>query len=128
MTLNPRLTLASYGKAYGVTILASAMALLLTTGCSTKNYVRSQTGPLIQQTNELDSKAAQDHNNITDTDQRAQAGIARADAAASTADQHAQAAGSLPIRRSRRRRMRPIAWTHSRAWWPTWTTTRSSRT
>jgi outer membrane protein OmpA-like peptidoglycan-associated protein len=93
MTLNPRLTLASYGKAYGVTILASAMALLLTTGCSTKNYVRSQTGPLIQQTNELDSKAAQDHNNITDTDQRAQAGIARADAAASTADQHAQAAG-----------------------------------
>jgi outer membrane protein OmpA-like peptidoglycan-associated protein len=69
------------------------MALLLTTGCSTKNYVRSQTGPLIQQTNELDSKTAQDHRDITDTDQRAQAGIANAQSAASTADQHAQAAG-----------------------------------
>jgi outer membrane protein OmpA-like peptidoglycan-associated protein len=74
-------------------VLASALALILTTGCSTKNYVRSQTGPLIQQTNELDSKTAQGHRDITDTDQRAQAGIAKADVAASTADQHAQAAG-----------------------------------
>jgi OOP family OmpA-OmpF porin len=32
-------------------------------------------GPLIQQTNELDAKTAQDHRDITDTDQRAQAGI-----------------------------------------------------
>lgn len=74
-------------------VFASALALLLTTGCSTKNYVRSQTGPLIQQTNELDSKTAQDHCDITDTDQRAQAGIANAQSAASVADQHAQAAG-----------------------------------
>ena len=74
-------------------VLASALALILTTGCSTKNYVRSQTGPLIQQTNELDSKTAQGHRDITDTDRRAQAGIANADVAASTADQHAQAAG-----------------------------------
>ena len=76
-------------------VLASALALILTTGCSTKNYVRSQTGPLIQQTNELDSKTAQGHRDITDTDQRAQAGIAKADVAASTADQHAQAAPAL---------------------------------
>jgi outer membrane protein OmpA-like peptidoglycan-associated protein len=55
--------------------------------------VRSQTTPLIQQTNELDAKTAQDHRNITDTDQRAQAGIAGAQAAAGTADQHAMAAG-----------------------------------
>ena len=74
-------------------VLASALALILTTGCSTKNYVRSQTGPLIQQTNELDSKTAQGHRDITDTDRRAQAGIANADVADSTADQHAQAAG-----------------------------------
>jgi len=74
-------------------VLASAFALVLTTGCSTKNYVRSQTGPLIQQTNDLDAKTAQDHRTITDTDQRAQAGIANAQTAAAAADQHAQSAG-----------------------------------
>jgi len=74
------------------TFALTGLALCLT-GCSTKNYVRSQTTPLIQQTNELDSKTAQDHRNILDTDQRAQAGIAKADAAAGTADQHALAAG-----------------------------------
>ncbi len=73
--------------------LAAAMTLGLTTGCSTKNYVKSQTGPLIQQTNELDAKTSQDHRTITDTDQRAQAGIAQAKEAAGTADQHAMAAG-----------------------------------
>lgn len=80
-------------RAYVAAVIASALALALTTGCSTKNYVRSQTGPLIQQTNELDSKTAQDHRDIGDTDQRAQAGIAQAQSAASTADEHAQAAG-----------------------------------
>jgi OmpA-OmpF porin, OOP family len=74
-------------------IAASAIALALTTGCSTKNYVRSQTGPLIQQTNDLDAKTASDHRAITDTDQRAQQGIAGAQSAAATADQHALAAG-----------------------------------
>ncbi len=92
-----RLSLASTknfsSKAFGSAILASAIAITLTTGCSTKNYVRSQTGPLIQQTNDLDAKTAQDHRNIQDTDQRAQAGIAKANEAAGAADQHAMAAG-----------------------------------
>src|ERR1700732_4421758 len=35
---------------------AGAFALLLASGCSTKNYVKSQTGPLIQHTNELDDQ------------------------------------------------------------------------
>jgi OOP family OmpA-OmpF porin len=74
-------------------IAAGAVALALTTGCSTKNYVRSQTGPLIQQTNDLDAKTAGDHRAITDTDQRAQQGIAGVQAAAATADQHARSAG-----------------------------------
>ena len=82
----------SANRAYMAAIVAGALALLLTTGCSTKNYVKSQTGPLIQQTNDLDAKTAQDHRNITDTDQRAQAGIAQAQTAASAADQHAQVA------------------------------------
>jgi outer membrane protein OmpA-like peptidoglycan-associated protein len=83
----------SADRAYIAAVVASVLALLLTTGCSTKNYVRSQTQPLIQQTNELDSKTAQNHRDIQDTDQRAQAGISKANDAASTADQHAQAAG-----------------------------------
>lgn len=73
--------------------LASAFVIVFTVGCSTKNYVRSQTTPLIQQTNELDSKTAADHRYIVDTDERAKAGIANAQSAANTADQHALAAG-----------------------------------
>jgi OmpA-OmpF porin, OOP family len=73
--------------------VASALVLGLTVGCSSKNYVRSQTAPLIQQTNDLDAKTAADHRNILDTDERAQKGIAGAQSAADTADQHALAAG-----------------------------------
>ncbi len=82
------------GKALGVIAVVGAIALaLLTSGCSTKNYVRSQTAPLIDQTNQLDAKTAQDHRDITDTDARAQAGIGRAQSAADAANQHALAAG-----------------------------------
>src|SRR6202048_616926 len=73
--------------------LASAFVIVFTVGCSTKNYVRSQTAPIIQQTNDLDTKTAADHRNIQDTDERAQSGIAGAKSAAATADQHAVAAG-----------------------------------
>src|SRR3984893_18794559 len=73
--------------------LASAFVLVFTVGCSSKNYVRSQTAPIIQQTNELDTKTAADHRTIVDTDERAQRGINGAMTAANTADQHAQAAG-----------------------------------
>ncbi len=76
-----------------VTAGAAAVILLLSTGCSTKNYVRSQAAPLVQNTNELDARTSADHRNITDTDQRAQAGIASAQSAADAADQHAMTAG-----------------------------------
>ena len=74
-------------------VIASALAIACTTGCSTKNYERSQTTPLVQQTNDLDSKTAADHRSIVDTDERAQSGITTAQNAANTADQHALAAG-----------------------------------
>src|ERR1700722_10191441 len=73
--------------------LASAFVIAFTVGCSTKNYVRSQTTPIINQTNDLDTKTAADHRNIVDTDERAKTGIAGAQSAANTADQHALAAG-----------------------------------
>lgn len=65
-----------------------------TTGCSTKNYVRSQTAPLVSNVNELDEKTAADHNAIVSTDERATAGIAGAQGKADAANQHALAAGS----------------------------------
>ena len=73
--------------------VASTAALLAGAGCSSKNYVRSQTAPIVQQTNDLDARTAADHRQITDTDERAQKGISGAQAAADTADQHAQTAG-----------------------------------
>jgi OOP family OmpA-OmpF porin len=74
-------------------IIASAFVITFTVGCSTKNYVRSQTTPIIQQTNDLDTKTAADHRDIVNTDERAKSGIATAQSAADTADQHAVAAG-----------------------------------
>jgi outer membrane protein OmpA-like peptidoglycan-associated protein len=71
----------------------SGFALLLFTGCASKGYVRSQTSPLITQTNDLDSKTASDHRTIVDTDERAQKGIAGAQSAADIAGNHADAAG-----------------------------------
>ncbi|MBV8116138.1 MAG: OmpA family protein [Silvibacterium sp.] len=68
------------------------LPLLLVTGCSTKNYVRSQTTPIIQQTNELDDETRANNRNIHDVDQRAQAGIQQAQTSANNANQQAQSA------------------------------------
>lgn len=80
-------------KTQAATLLVMAAGLTVTTGCSSKKYVRSQVAPVVQQTNDLDAKTAQDHRSIVDTDERAQRGISGAMGAANTADQHAQAAG-----------------------------------
>ena len=67
-----------------------AVPLLLVTGCTTKNYVRSQTTPIIQQTNELDDETRANNRAIHDVDQRAQAGIQQAQSSANNANQQAQ--------------------------------------
>jgi len=71
-----------------------AAALVATIGCSSKNYVRQQTTPLINKTNELDDLTAKNSREIKDVDQRAQAGIQAVQARASEVDQKALAAGS----------------------------------
>jgi OmpA-OmpF porin, OOP family len=73
-------------------ILAALTAASI--GCSTKNYVRQQTTPLINKTNELDDLTAKNTRDIKDVDQRAQAGIQAAQASADKANQDALAAGS----------------------------------
>jgi len=79
-------------KAVFAASAVGAISLLLATGCTTKNYVRSQTEPIIQQTNELDDATAKNNRDIHDVDQRAQAGIQQAQTAANTANQQAQTA------------------------------------
>src|SRR5271157_4293576 len=73
--------------------LMLAVALAGTIGCSSKNYVRQQTTPLINKTNELDDLTAKNSKDIKDVDQRAQAGIQAVQAKASEVDQKALAAG-----------------------------------
>lgn len=70
-----------------------AFAVAASIGCTTKNYVRQQTTPLINKTNELDDMTAQNTKAIKDVDQRAQAGIQTAQNNANQADQKALAAG-----------------------------------
>ena len=73
-----------------VVLLATSMAA--TVGCSSKNYVRQETTPLINKTNELDDLTAKNTNAIKDVDARAQAGIQEVTAKAAQVDQKAQAA------------------------------------
>jgi outer membrane protein OmpA-like peptidoglycan-associated protein len=63
-----------------------------TVGCASKNYVRQETTPLINKTNELDDLTAKNTNAIKDVDARAQAGIQEVTAKAAAVDQKAQAA------------------------------------
>jgi outer membrane protein OmpA-like peptidoglycan-associated protein len=71
-----------------------AAAMLASIGCTSKNYVRQQTTPLINKTNELDDLTAKNSKDIKDVDQRAQAGILAVQAQAAAVDQKALAAGS----------------------------------
>jgi OOP family OmpA-OmpF porin len=74
--------------------LVLAATLAASVGCTTKTYVRQQTTPLINKTNELDDLNAKNSKDIKDVDQRAQAGIQAVQAKAAEVDQKALAAGS----------------------------------
>src|ERR1700739_915598 len=76
---------------YAVSALG-VLPLLLVTGCTTKNYVRSQTDPIIQHTNEIEDAHARNNRNIHDVDARATSGIQQAQNSANNANQQAQTA------------------------------------
>lgn len=82
MTRNP-------GAAVIAVSALAAFSLVLTTGCTTKNYARSQTQPVVQQTNELDQATGGDSRNIKDTDQRLQSSIQQTQNNANQAHQNA---------------------------------------
>jgi len=74
-------------------VIALAVSMAASVGCASKNYVKQQTTPLINKTNELDDMTAQNTKAIKDVDARAQSGIQQVNTAAAAADQKAQAAG-----------------------------------
>jgi OOP family OmpA-OmpF porin len=73
---------------------AGILALLLSSGCSSKKYVRSQTAPLIQKTNELDDQTATNNRNLKNLDEKTTAGINQAQSSAEAAQQNAQQAST----------------------------------
>jgi outer membrane protein OmpA-like peptidoglycan-associated protein len=74
----------------GFGLCVAALALASMTGCTTKNYVKKQTAPLVDHTNQLDEKTAANNRSLHDVDDRAQAGIKTAQGAADSANQNAQ--------------------------------------
>ncbi len=74
-------------------VIGLAASMVATVGCASKNYVRKETTPIINKTNELDDLTAQNSKSIKDVDARAQAGIQDVNNRAAAADQKAQAAG-----------------------------------
>src|SRR5271157_1208180 len=74
-------------------VICLAASMVATVGCTSKNYVKQQTTPLINKTNELDDLTAKNSKDIKDVDARVQAGLATVNAKTDAADQKAQAAG-----------------------------------
>lgn len=74
-------------------IVLLATSMVASVGCASKNYVRQETTPLINKTNELDDLTAKNSKEIKDVDARAQAGIQAVQAKTVEVEQKAQAAG-----------------------------------
>jgi len=73
-------------------VICLAASMVATVGCSSKNYVKSQTTPLINKTNELDDLTAKNTRDIKDVDARAQAGIQTINAKTAEVEQKTQSA------------------------------------
>jgi len=73
-------------------VICLAASMLATVGCASKNYVKSQTTPLINKTNELDDLTAKNTRDIKDVDARAQAGIQAVNTKTAEVEQKTQTA------------------------------------
>lgn len=77
---------------FGLWMGTTALVMLGVTGCATKNYVRTQTAPIVEHTDQLEAKTAANGREIQDVNDRAQSGIKQAQGAADSATQNAQGA------------------------------------
>ena len=73
-------------------VLLAGASILFSSGCTSKKYVRQQTQPIIDKTNQLDDLTAKNTRDIRDVDTRAQHGIQGVNQKAAEADQKALAA------------------------------------
>ncbi len=74
-------------------VMCLAVSMAASVGCASKNYVKQQTTPLINKTNELDDLTAKNTKDIKDVDARVQQGLAAVNSKTDAADQKAQTAG-----------------------------------
>lgn len=77
-------------RRFGFLWMAATLAVAGVTGCATKNYVKTQTAPLVERTDQLDQKTQANNQKIHDVDSRAQDGIGKAQSSADQAAQNAQ--------------------------------------
>jgi OmpA-OmpF porin, OOP family len=78
---------------FALWMATAALAVMGATGCASKNWVKSQTAPIVDHTGKLEDQTAANGRAIKDTDERAQAGIKQAQTSADSANQNAQNAG-----------------------------------
>ncbi|HKI25440.1 MAG TPA: OmpA family protein [Candidatus Sulfotelmatobacter sp.] len=74
-------------------VICLAASMVATVGCSSKNYVKQQTTPLINKTNELDDLTAKNTKDIKDVDARVQASLAEVNSKTDAVEQKATTAG-----------------------------------
>ena len=74
-------------------VICLTASMMATVGCASKNYVKQQTTPLINKTNELDDLTAKNSREIKEVDARAQSGIQAVNAKTAEVEQKAQTAG-----------------------------------
>lgn len=74
--------------------VAAGVAVFALSGCTTKNYVKKQTAPLMNHVNDLDALTAKNTNSIKDLESSTKKGIAGVNDASQQAQQKAQAASS----------------------------------
>src|SRR5689334_4747744 len=70
-----------------------ALILLITAGCASKNYVKSQVAPIIEKVNDLDQRAAKNSNDTNATDAALQKDIEALNVKVNDANQKATEAG-----------------------------------
>ena len=73
-------------------VLLAGASMMLSSGCTTKNYVRQQTQPIVDKSNDLGARTASNNRAIRDVDTRAQQGIQGVNEKAGAADQKALSA------------------------------------
>jgi OmpA-OmpF porin, OOP family len=73
-------------------VFALAASMVASVGCASKNYVKQQTTPIINKTNELDDLTAKNTRDIKDVDARVQSGLAQLNSKTDAVEQKTQTA------------------------------------